>query len=69
MVTIRAVVFRLFFLPESLVYLKKGVTDLASQLSSFVPIVVVEIGMGSIAAGTYKMVRHAWRGGAIVHGR
>ena len=69
MVAIRAEVFRLFPLPEFFVHLKEGVTDLASELSPFVPIVVVEIAMGSIATSTYKMFRHAWRGWAIVHGR
>ena len=68
MVAIRAEVFRLFSLPESFVHLKEGVTDFASELSPFVPVVVVEIAMGSIAAGTNKMLRHAWRGWAIVHG-
>jgi len=61
MVAIGAEVFRLFCLPESFVHLKEGVTDLASELSPFVPVVVVEIVMGSIATSTYKMVRHRWR--------
>lgn len=69
MVAIRAEVFRLFFLTESFVHLKEGVTEFASELSPFVPVVVIEIAMGSIATGTYKMFRHARRGWAIFHGR
>jgi hypothetical protein len=69
MVAVRAVVLGLFSLLESLVYLKKGVTDLASKLSPFNPIVVVEIVMGSITTGTDYLFRHTGRGGAILHGR
>ena len=69
MVTVRAVVLGLFSLLESLTHLKKGVTDLASKLSPFDPIVVVEIAMGSIATGTDNLFRHTGRGGAISHGR
>jgi hypothetical protein len=69
MVAIGAEVFRLFSLPEFFVHLKEGMTDLASELSSFVPIVVVEIAMGSIATSTYKMFRYARRGWAILDGR
>jgi hypothetical protein len=66
---VRAVVLSLFSLPESLAHLKKGVTDLASKLSPFDPIVVVEIAMGSTATGTDNLFRHTGRGGAISHGR
>jgi hypothetical protein len=69
MVAVRAVVLGLFSLLESLVYLKKGVTDLTSKLGSFDPIVVIEIAMGSIATGTDNLLRHTGRGGAILHGR
>jgi hypothetical protein len=69
MVTVRAVVLGLFSLPESLTHLKKGVTELASKLSPFDPIIVVEIAMGSTAAGTDNPFRHTGRGGAISHGR
>jgi hypothetical protein len=69
MVAVRAVVLGLFSLLESLVYLKKGVTDLASKLSSFDPIVVIEIAMGSMTTGTDNLLRHTGRGGAIRHGR
>ena len=69
MVTVRAVVLGLFPLLESLTYLKKGVTDLASKLSPFDPVVVVEIGMGSTATGTDNLFMHTGRGGAIFHGR
>ena len=69
MVAVRAVVLGLFSLLESLVHLKEGVTDLASKLSSFDPIVVVEIAMGSIATGTDNLLRHTGRGGAILYGR
>ena len=69
MVTVRAVVLGLFSLLESLTCLEKGVTDLASKLSSFDSIVVVEIAMGSIATGTDNLFRHTGRGGAISHGR
>jgi hypothetical protein len=69
MVAIRAEVFRLSSLLEPFVHLKEGVTDFASELSPFVSIVVVEIAMGSIATGTYKMFRHARRCWAIFHGR
>jgi hypothetical protein len=69
MVAIRAVAFCFFPLAESFVQLKEGVTDLASELSPFVPVVVVEVVMGSIATGTYKVFRHGWRGWAIFHGR
>jgi hypothetical protein len=69
MVTVRAVVFGLFSLLESLVDLKKGVTELASKLSSFDPIVVVEIAMKSTTTGTDNLFRHPGRGGAISHGR
>jgi hypothetical protein len=69
MVAVRAVVLGLFSLLESLIGLKKGVTDLASKLSSFDPIVVVEIAMGSITTGTDNLLRHTGRGGAILHGR
>jgi hypothetical protein len=69
MVTVRAVVLGLFSLPESLTSLEKGVTDLASKLSSFDSIVVIEIAMGSIATGTDNLFRHTGRGGAISHGR
>ena len=68
MVAIGAEVFRFFSLAESFVCLKEGVTDFASELSPFVPVVVVEIVMGSIATSTYKVFRHGWRGWAIVHG-
>jgi hypothetical protein len=68
MVTVRAVVLGLFSLPESLTSLEKGVTDLASKLSSFDSIVVVEIAMGCIATGTDYPFRHTGRGGAISHG-
>jgi hypothetical protein len=69
MVAVRAVVLGLFSLLESLIRLKKGVTDLASKLSSFDPIVVVEIAMGSIATGADNLYRHTGRGGTIFHGR
>jgi hypothetical protein len=69
MVTVRAEVLGLFSLLESLVHLKEGVTDLASKLSSFDSIVVVEIAMGSIATDTDNLLRDAGRGGAILHGR
>jgi hypothetical protein len=69
MVTVRAVVLGLFPLLESLTQLKKGVTDLASQLSPFDPIVVVEIVVGSPATGTGNPFRHTGRGGTISHGR
>jgi hypothetical protein len=69
MVAVRAVVLGLFSLLESLIGLKKGVTDLASELSSFDPIVVVEIAMGSIATGTGHLFGHTGRGGTILHGR
>jgi hypothetical protein len=69
MVTVRAVVLGLFSLLESLIHLKKGVTDLASKLSSFDPVVVVEIAMGSIATGTDHLYRHTGRSGAIFDGR
>jgi hypothetical protein len=69
MVTVRAVVLGLFSLSESLIHLKKGVADLASKLSPFDPIVVVEIAMGSTATGTDNPFRHTGRGGAISHGR
>jgi hypothetical protein len=69
MVTVRAVIFGLFSLLESLTHLKKGVTELASKLSSFDPIVVVEIAMGSTTTGTDNLFRHTGRGGAISHGR
>lgn len=69
MVTVRAVVLGLFSLVGSLTQLKKGVTDFASKLSSFDPIVVVEIAMRSLTAGTDHLFRHTGRGGAIFHGR
>jgi hypothetical protein len=69
MVTVRAVVFGLFSLLESLADLKKGVTELASKLSSFDPIVVVEIAMRGTTTGTDNLFRHTGRGGAISHGR
>jgi hypothetical protein len=53
----------------SLLGLKKGVTDLASKLSSFDPIVVIEIAMGSITTGTDNLFRYTGRGGAILYGR
>ena len=49
--------------------LKEGMTDFASKLRPFVPVVVVEIVMGSTVTSTYKMFRHAWRGWAIADGR
>jgi hypothetical protein len=69
MVAVRAVVLGLFILLESLTHLKKGMTELASELSSFDPIVVIEIGMGGITTGTDHLFRHTGRGGAILHGR
>ena len=69
MVAVRAVVLGLFSLSESLVHLKEGVTDLASKLSPFDSIVVVEIAMGSMTTGTDHLFRHTGRGGAILHGR
>jgi len=69
MVAVRAVVLGLFSLLESLAHLEKGVTDLASKLSPFNPIVVVEIAMGSLTTGTDRLLRHTRRGGAILHGR
>ena len=69
MVAVRAVVLGLFSLLEYLVHLKEGVTDFASELSSFDPIVVIEIVMGSIATGTDHLFRHTERAGAIFHGR
>jgi hypothetical protein len=69
MVAVRAVVLGLFSLSESLVHLKEGVTDLASKLSPFDSIVVVEIAMGSITTGTDHLLRYTGRGGAILHGR
>jgi len=68
MVAVRAVVFGLFSLLESLIHLKEGVTDLASELSPFEPIVVIEVAMGSITTGTDNLLRHTGRGGAILHG-
>ena len=68
MVAVRAVVLGLFSLLESLAHLKKGVTDLASKLSSFDPTVVVEIEMGSITTGTDNLFRHTGRGGTVLHG-
>jgi hypothetical protein len=68
-VTVRAVVLGLFPLSESFLHLEKGVTDLASELSPFDPIVVVEIAMGSTATGTGNPFRHTGRSGAISHGR
>jgi hypothetical protein len=69
MVAVRAVVLGFFSLFESLAHLKKGVTDLASKLSSFDSIVVVEIAMGSITTDTDHLVRHTGRGRVIFHGR
>jgi hypothetical protein len=69
MVAVRAVVLGLFSLLESLAHLKKGVTELASKLSSFDPIVVVEIAMGGMTTGTDHLFGHTGRGGAILHGR
>jgi hypothetical protein len=69
MVAVRAVVLGLFSLLESLVHLKESVTDLALKLSPFEPIVVIEIAMGSIAAGTDHLLRHRGRAGAILYGR
>jgi len=68
MVTVRAVVLGFFSLSESLTDLKKGVTDLASQLSPSDPIVVVEIVMGSPATGTDNLFRYTGRGWAISDG-
>jgi hypothetical protein len=69
MVTVRAVVLGLFSLLESFIHLKKGVTDLASELSPSEPIVVIEIVMGSITTGTDHLFRHTGRVGAVLHGR
>jgi hypothetical protein len=69
MVAVRAIVLGLFSLLESLTGLKEGVTDLASKLSPFASIVVVEIGMGSMATGTDHLFRHTGRAGAIFDGR
>jgi hypothetical protein len=69
MAAVRAVVLGLFSLLESLDHLKKGVTDLASKLSPFDSIVVVEIAMGSITTSTDHLLRHTGRGRAILHGR
>ncbi len=69
MVAVRAVVPGLFALLESPAQLKKGATDLASELSPFESIVVIEIAMRSIATGTDNLLRHTGRGGAIFHGR
>jgi len=69
MVAVRAVVLGLFPLLESLVHLEKGVTELASKLSPFDPIVVVEIAMGSMTTGTDNLFRYTGRGGTILHGR
>jgi hypothetical protein len=69
MVAVRAVVLSLFSLLESLAHLKKGVTDLASKLSPFDPVIVVEIAMGSMTTGTDHLLRHTGRGGTILHGR
>lgn len=55
------VILRFPFLPVSAVQLEEMVTHLAPQLSSFFAIVVIEIVMGSAAAGTTDMFRHAGR--------
>jgi hypothetical protein len=68
-VAVRAVIPGLFPLLESAAHLKKGATDLASELSSFDSIVVIEIVMRSIATGTDNLLRHTGGGGAIFHGR
>jgi len=69
MVTVRAVVFGFSFLLESLIGLKKSVTDLASKLGPFDAIVVVEIAMGSTATWADNRLRHTGGGRAISHGR
>jgi hypothetical protein len=69
MMTVRAVVPGLLSLLESPAHLKKGATELASELSPFESIVVIEIAMRSIATGTDNLLRHTGRGGAIFHGR
>ena len=61
-VAVGAVIFCFRFLPVSPVQLEEMVTHLAHQLSSFFAVVVIEIMMGSTAAGTTDMFRYARRG-------
>lgn len=65
MVAVGAVILR--FLPVSPVQLEQMVTNLAHQLSSFFAIVVIEIMMGSAAAGTVGMFRYPGRGCTVFH--
>ena len=66
-VAVGAVILRFRSLPVSPVKLEEMVTDLAHQLSSFFAIVVIEIVMGSAAAGTACMLRYPGRGCAVSH--
>ncbi len=69
MLAVRTVVSGLFSLLESLVQLKEGVADLASKLTPFNPIIVVEIGMGCITTGTDHLFRHTGRVRVALYGR
>lgn len=65
MVAVRAVILR--FRPVSPVQLEEMVTHLAHQLSSLFAVVVIEIMMGSAAAGTVGMFRYPGRGCTVFH--
>jgi hypothetical protein len=55
-------------LPESSLYLEELIADLAQKLSPFLPVIVIEILMGSMAYGTHHKIRHTGRAGAIPYG-
>lgn len=61
MAAVGAVIFCFRSLPVSPVELEELATDFAHQLSSFFAVVVIEVGMGSAAAGAAGMFRYGGR--------
>ena len=62
---IGAVVLALFL--EPFFSLEEFATDLTQKLAPFLPIVIVEVSMGSMAAGTRHEIGHAGRADSILY--
>ncbi len=69
MVAVRAIVFRFLLLAESFFQLEERVTDLTSELSSFLSVIVVEVMIGSLTTGAMGMLRDLGRARTVLYRR
>src|SRR4030067_2274389 len=69
MVAVRAIVFRFLLLAESFFQLEEGVTDLTSEQSFFLSVIVGEVMIGSLTTGAMGMLRDLGRARTVLYRR